>query len=116
MSEITLHFHYAMRSNKSQRLSEFRDIFDTGTMKRKKTGHANHPQSHVYIRKVLPVEQTTAIAKSMLDRQSKPKDLSIVKPKGIAILGRDELRLVGEKRKRQNRVMSKNVKKTKKTK
>lgn len=42
-------------------------------MKSSASRNRHEPLSKMYIRMVLPAEQTTAIAKSMLDRQSKPK-------------------------------------------
>ena len=40
------------------------------------------------VRRVPPVEQMTAIAKSVLERQTKPKNFSISTSKGITIIGK----------------------------
>ncbi len=47
-------------------------------MKMSRYQSGQRPQSEIYIRMVLPAEQTTAIAKSMLERQAKPNDVSII--------------------------------------
>jgi hypothetical protein len=46
-----------------------------------------------YIRRVLPAEQTAAIAKSMLKRQAKRKDFSIPTTKEVTIIGRNRRKL-----------------------
>jgi hypothetical protein len=52
---------------------------------------------------VLPAEQMTTIAKSMLERQAKPKEVSIV--------DLDDIKPSGEKRRRQNSRVGVNNKK-----
>jgi hypothetical protein len=90
------------------------DIFDnkdiTRMSKRKRKRsifqRSQRPQSEIYIRMVLPAEQTTAIAKSMLERQAKPKDVSIV--------GQKEIQTTREKLKRQNSKADDKTRKSKK--
>ena len=91
----------ADRSNKSKRLPEKYDIFDIGTRKSKgrKRPRNNTQNAQMHVRVVLPAEQMTAIAKSILDRQAKPKDLSIPSPKEISIIGREVTQKGREKRK-----------------
>jgi hypothetical protein len=70
------------------------DIFDTKEkrvkrkFKRSASRKSHVPHSEMYIRMVLPAEQTTAIAKSMLERQSKPKvtliDLELQRMKEVS--------------------------------
>jgi hypothetical protein len=52
-------------------------------MKRNRNKNGQRPQSEFYVKMVLPAEQTTAIAKSMLERQAKPNDVSIIGQKKI---------------------------------
>jgi hypothetical protein len=71
------------------------DIFDTKEkrvkrkFKRSASRKSHVPHSEMYnIRMVVPAEQTTAIAKSMLERQSKPKvtliDLELQRMKEVS--------------------------------
>jgi hypothetical protein len=60
----------------------------------------------MYIQMVLPAEQMTAIAKSMIRRQAKPQDVSII--------GQKEIKPTSEKRKRQNSKIGDKSRKSKK--
>lgn len=90
------------------------DIFDNKDRtrmtkrKRKRSGpqRSQRSQSEIYIRMVLPAEQTTAIAKSMLERQAKPKDVSII--------GQKEIQPTRAKLKRQNSKVDDKTRKSKK--
>lgn len=104
-------FHKSARSNerKDKRLLEKADIFDNVVRTSKMTGRprSKTPRSEMYIRMVLPAEQMTAIAKSMLERQAKPKDVSII--------GQKEIQFTSAKRKRQNSKVDDKTTKNKKS-
>ena len=85
-----------------------KDITRMSKRKRKRSGsqRSQRSQSEFYIRMVLPAEQTTAIAKSMLERQAKPKDVSII--------GQKEIQPARAKLKRQNSKVDDKTRKSKK--
>lgn len=90
------------------------DIFDKKDitwMSNRKIKRSGSPRSQrslceIYIRMVLPAEQTTAIAKRMIERQTKPKDVSVI--------GQKEIQPTSAKLKRQNSKVDDKTSKSKK--
>ena len=103
-------FHKATRSDKSKnrKVLEKMDIFDNVAKTSKMAGRrkSKTSRSEMVIRMVLPAEQMTAIAKSMLERQAKPKDVSII--------GQNEIQPTSAKRKRQKSKVGETDRKSKK--
>ncbi|KAL4217318.1 hypothetical protein ACF0H5_023769 [Mactra antiquata] len=63
--------------SRKRRMSPAKNPIRTVRKNGKRSLKAKKSSTEVYIRMVLPAEQTTAIAKSMLERQAKPKDISV---------------------------------------
>jgi hypothetical protein len=72
VTEMTI-LDNAKKNNKRRRLSKKTDLFDNRIKKRSRRSKSESSSSQMYEGMVLTAEQMTAIAKSMLERQAKPK-------------------------------------------